>query len=63
MRSHFSPARVALAVAASIAMPFALSASCDPFFGSLEIHRFDNHDHGFFDVFVDDCFFFDCYDY
>ncbi len=62
MRTYFSPARVALAVAASLAMPFAFSASCDSFSGSLEIHRFDDHDYGFYDVFVDDCLFFDCHD-
>ncbi len=62
MRIHFSPARLALAVAASAAMPFAISASCDPFSGSLDIYRYDDH-YGFFDVFVDDCFFFDCHDY
>ena len=62
MRIHLSPARLALAVATSAAMPYAINASCDPFSGSLDIYRFDDHRHGFFDVFVDDCFFVDCHD-
>lgn len=51
---------VALACAAT---PLALTASCDPSFGTLDVVRYDDHHHGFglLDLFVDDCMFYDCY--
>lgn len=48
------------------AIPMAMTISCDPHSGSLDIIRYDNPDFGFFDVFIDDghndCFIFDCHD-
>lgn len=52
---------VALALAG---MPLAVTASCDPLRGTLDVFRFDDHhdDFGFLDLFfIDDCFFHDCF--
>lgn len=56
--------RLGMAMAMA-AVPLELTVSCDPYSGALDIYRYDDHHHGFFDIFHDDhddCFFFDCYD-
>jgi hypothetical protein len=58
-----------LAGLACAAIPLSMTASCEPFSGTFSLFRFDDdHDHGFFDLFIDDhhyddCFLFDCDDY
>ena len=54
---------VAIAMAA---IPMELMVSCDPYSGSIDIYRYDESDYGFFDIFIieedyDDCFLFDCH--
>lgn len=51
--------RAGLIRLACCSMPLALTASCDPYHGTLDVFRYDD---GFFDVFYDDCSFFGCYD-
>ncbi len=41
------------------AMPLAITVSCNPRYGTLDVLRYDD-DFDSFDVFTDDCFLFDC---
>lgn len=52
--------RTCLVLLACGVTPIALSASCDPRHQTLDILRFDD-DHDDFGVYVDDCYFFDCF--
>ncbi len=53
---------------AGAAIPLSVTASCDPYDGTLSVFRERDHDrHGIFDLFLeddvhfDDCFFIDCF--
>ena len=65
-RSKIRRLFVALAVAAA-GIPLVTSATCDPYYGTLDIYRDDDHDRGILDWFVDDVYYYDdcyydCYD-
>lgn len=42
---------VALAFAG---IPLGITASCNPYGGTLDLFRYDDHDHGWLDIFIDD---------
>lgn len=48
---------VSMAVAG---IPLAMSASCDPYSGSLSVYRYDNHNDGWFGNILDDWFGYEC---
>ncbi len=56
-------AKLGFVALACAAMPLALTASCDPSFGTLDIVRYDDdHSHmGWFGELFDGCMFDDCY--
>ncbi len=56
-------AKIGLVGLACAATPLALTASCSPQYGTLDVVRFDHHHHGFglLDPFFDDCLFVDCF--
>ncbi len=60
-RFYRSLAVLAVGIAASA------SVTCNPFYGSLELFRYDDHNDFYYDdffapdIYIDECFFFDCY--